>query len=153
MSFFYKFNSLKIIRNIIIGGLILSTVPIPVFAFSKKTAETLSLQKNRENEKNEKEYLIQVYNALTALQPLILKAKLNQVPNTPVKFHYTKFVDNEGKVHSGLLDDVQAMRQGIIAGLEPISIEPRVISPVNGDYINNFKKIRKTGKTGKISKT
>ncbi len=83
----------------------------------------------------EKMYLTQILNQIDAMQPLIIAAEKAQSANTRIKFHYTRYRDSYRNWHNGLLEDVQAVKSGIIQKLNNISVEPRVITPIKGDYI------------------
>lgn len=82
-------------------------------------------------------YLTQILNALNAVQPLVLAAEKQQPLNTRVSFHYTKYQDSQGHWHNGLLEDIQTIRRGIQEQLSSVSVEPRSITPLNGDYLND----------------
>lgn len=86
-------------------------------------------------DKQEREYLIQLLNQLDAMQPLIIAAEKEQPKNLRVQFHYTKFKDSQGQIHNGLLEDIEAIRAGIKEKLNETQIEPRVFSPIAGDYM------------------
>jgi RAQPRD family integrative conjugative element protein len=87
------------------------------------------------SEKQEREYLLQLLNQLDAMQPLIIAAEKEQPKNLRVQFHYTKFKDSEGQIHNGLLEDIEAIRGGIKEKLNETQIEPRVVTPIAGDYV------------------
>lgn len=89
------------------------------------------------SETQERVYLQQILNQLDAIQPLILAAQKEQPQNTHIKFHYTKFRDNQGQWHNGLLEDLQAIKAGIVQKLNQPTIEPRVITPLKADYSMN----------------
>lgn len=82
-------------------------------------------------------YLIQILNALHAIQPLILAAEKQQPLNTRISFHYTKFQDVQGQWHDGLLEDIQSIESGIKEQLSSVSVEPRTITPLKGDYLDD----------------
>lgn len=87
----------------------------------------------------ERAYLVQLVNQLAAMTPLILAAQKEQPANTRVTFHYTAYRDATGQKHNGLLEDVQAIKQGIEEKLNAVSAEPRVVMPVQGDYLDEGK--------------
>ncbi len=70
------------------------------------------------------------------MQPLIIAAEKSQPANTRIKFHYTQYRDNHGNVHHGLLEDIQAIKFGITQKLNDTSVEPRVVAPIKGDYLD-----------------
>lgn len=84
----------------------------------------------------ERMYLTQVLNELSAVQPLILAAQAAQPKNRRVQFHYTRFQDNHGHWHNGLLEDIQSIRSGIQQQLNGMPVEPRAFAPIKGDYID-----------------
>ncbi len=84
----------------------------------------------------ESAYLVQVMNQLDAMQPLILAAQKAQLPNKRVKFHYTHYQDSQGKTQNGLLEDVKSIKAGIAQYLNEPAIEPRIVQPLQGDYLN-----------------
>jgi RAQPRD family integrative conjugative element protein len=88
------------------------------------------------NEVQEKIYLTQILNQLDAIQPAIVAAAKAQPQNTRIQFHYTRYRDNKGKLHNGLLEDIQAIKSGIIQKLNSANIEPHVIAPIKGDYLS-----------------
>ena len=87
-------------------------------------------------ESQEKIYLTQILNQLDAMQPLIIAAKGAQPQNTRIQFHYTKYHDDKGKLHNGLLEDIQAIKAGITQKLNTTGIEPRIVAPIKGDYLS-----------------
>jgi RAQPRD family integrative conjugative element protein len=89
------------------------------------------------SEAQEKIYLTQILNQLDAIQPLAIVANKAQPQNTRIQFHYTRYRDNQGQLHNGLLEDIQAIKAGITQKLNDSAIEPRVVAPIKGDYINN----------------
>ena|SRR5579872_2054449 len=89
------------------------------------------------NESTEKMYLTQILNQIDAMQPLIIAAEKVQPANTRIKFHYFRYRDNHGNLHNGLLEDVQAIKSGITQKLNDTRVEPRVVMPIKGDYLEN----------------
>lgn len=81
-------------------------------------------------------YLTQILNALNSIQPLILAAEREQPQNTRTEFHYTQYQDQQGEWHNGLLEDIKTIQSGIKEQLNSASVEPRTITPLNGDYLN-----------------
>lgn len=84
----------------------------------------------------ERIYLQQILNQLNAIQPLILAAQGEQPKNTRIHFHYTQYRDTKGRLHNGLLEDVQAIQRGVSAELNHTRVEPRSFKPLQGDYVN-----------------
>jgi RAQPRD family integrative conjugative element protein len=88
------------------------------------------------SESHEKMYLIQMMNQLDALKPLVVSASKEQDRNARIKFHYTTYRDSNGKIHNGLLEDINELRKGIQEKLtQPIS-EPRYFQSIKGDYLD-----------------
>jgi RAQPRD family integrative conjugative element protein len=86
------------------------------------------------DEAQEKMYLNQLLNQLDAMQPLIIAAQKSEPKNARIQFHYTRFRDVQGKPHNGLLEDIQAIRAGVAQKLNSVTVEPRAVSPIKGDY-------------------
>jgi len=88
------------------------------------------------NESKENIYLIQMLNQLNDLKPLIHSAKSEQDIHARIKFHYTTYRDADDKIHNGLLEDINAIQQGIEAKLNKSLREPRYFEPIKGDYMD-----------------
>lgn len=84
---------------------------------------------------NEESYLRQILNQLDAMQLTVLAAKKEQIPNTRLQFHYTRYQNAKGEWHSGLLEDIKAIKSGIEERLKASPIEPKGLVPIKGDYI------------------
>lgn len=84
---------------------------------------------------SEEIYLTQILNQIDAMKPLIIAAEKAQPANTRIKFHYSRYRDSHGNLHNGLLEDVQAIKSGISQKLNDTRVEPRVVTPIKGDYI------------------
>ena len=89
------------------------------------------------NEEQEKIYLIQMINQLDALKPLLLAAANEEPKNTRTQFHYIAYRDADGKLHNGLLEDINEIKLGIKARLGQATIEPHNFQAIKGDYINH----------------
>ncbi len=102
-------------------------------------AETLSdiTEKQLTREKQERQYLMQLVHQLDAMLPIIAAAQKIQSKHQRMMFHYTAWKDQAGKPHAGLLEDVHAMKQGILDQLNAISIEPRSMQAIQGDYADH----------------
>lgn len=83
----------------------------------------------------ERVYLVQIVNQLNAMIPSIIAAEKLQPRNQRVMFHYSAWRDPAGRVHNGLLEDVQSIKKGIEEKLNTVSVEPRVVQPIRGDYL------------------
>ena len=82
----------------------------------------------------ERIYLLQLLHQINAMQPTIKAAEKAQSPTARVQFHYTAYVDTEGRPHNGVWEDLQLIREGIQEQLDQSSVEPRVVEPISGDY-------------------
>lgn len=109
-----------------------------IFSLGAVLMLTLAVTNCFANEAQERSYLQQILNQLNAVQSLILAAQKEQPKNIRITFHYTKFRDSQGQRHNGLLEDVQAIKAGIVQKLSQPSIEPRVVKPLNGDYLDSY---------------
>lgn len=89
------------------------------------------------NENQERIYLVQILNQLNSIQPFIVAAAKEQPKNARIQFHYTRYSDQEGHLHNGLLEDIQAIQAGIKQKLNLPTIEPRIVTPITGDYLDN----------------
>jgi RAQPRD family integrative conjugative element protein len=89
------------------------------------------------NEENEKIYLIQMLNQLNALKPLIISASNEQQKNSRFQFRYTAFVNSNGKLQNGLLEDINELKKGIQARLNQKEVESQRFEPIKGDYISH----------------
>jgi len=85
----------------------------------------------------ERIYLVQLINQLNAMLPIIRMAEKSQPKNQRVNFRYYAWKDAGGNKHNGLLEDVQAIKTGIEEKLNAITIEPRAIAPMGGDYVDS----------------
>jgi len=85
----------------------------------------------------ERIYLVQIINQLNSVLPLIRNAEKSQPKNQRVSFHYLAWQDANGDKHNGLLEDIQAIKKGIEERLDAVAIEPRVIAPIGGDYLDS----------------
>ncbi len=79
-------------------------------------------------------YLTHLVHQLEAMKPMIEAARHQQSPNQRVKFHYTAWTDAQGNKHAGLLDDVNAIQQGIQAKLNHPVLTPKILPSISGDY-------------------
>lgn len=88
------------------------------------------------SETNERMYLTQILNQLAAMKPLIVSAAREQPKSNRIQFHYTAYKDANGKVHNGLLEDINEIEKGIHEKLHRTPKEPRVVAAIKGDYID-----------------
>lgn len=68
--------------------------------------------------------LARIYSVLNSLAPLINEAESQQDKNDRVLFRY-----------DWLRSDIESIKQGINQKLKPLSIQPRSIAPLKGDYL------------------
>ena len=121
----FKKNILVFIKSFTIVGLLLH-------AASPATADDTSFGRND----LEKTYLVQIINQLDAMQPFIVSAEQAQLPNKRIQFHYSRYQDNQGQWHAGLLEDIHSIKAGVLEYLHQPTIEPRVVVPLKNDYVN-----------------
>ena len=88
----------------------------------------------------ERIYLVQILNQLSAIQPFVIAAAKEQPINLRTKFHYARYQDDQGHWHNGLLEDIQSIKQGVEEKLNSALVEPRVITPISGDYLERDNK-------------
>lgn len=101
------------LKKILLTGLFIG-FPLLTYAEPNPAVET-----DRENVA-----LARMYTILSQLTPLINEAKYYQKKQTRVQFCY-----------EALQHDIEHIKQGIEAKFHPESIEPRFISPIQGDYL------------------
>jgi RAQPRD family integrative conjugative element protein len=73
---------------------------------------------------SEKVALARIYQVLKSLKPLILEAKAAQDKTKRIQFQYEK-----------LEADLLKIEKGIDDYFHPLSIQPRTIQPIHGDYV------------------
>lgn len=88
------------------------------------------------NDQKERMYLRQLLNQLNAMKPLIIAASKEQPKTNRIAFHYMSYRDSHGKIHNGLIDDINRIEQEIRAKLYHLPPEPHSIPSIKGDYIN-----------------
>ena len=81
------------------------------------------------------ETLVRVINQINAIQPLLDKAKTETSPNDRIQLHVEAFEGSDGKKHSGLRGDLISMRNALIDYINHPVIAPRVIEPLEMDFI------------------
>lgn len=85
----------------------------------------------------ERVYLLQLLHQMDAMQSTLRAAQQEQSPADRVQFHYTIYRDIEGQKHNGILEDLQLIRAGIEEKLSGNNLQPRMIEPIEGDYLAN----------------
>lgn len=89
-----------------------------------------------DNQKHFNETLVQIINQLNAIKPLIEKARIYQNKNKRVQLHLTSFKGVDGQPHNGLSEDLNEIKQGIVAYLNKPAIEPKKIMPLENDFVD-----------------
>jgi RAQPRD family integrative conjugative element protein len=84
----------------------------------------------------QKVYLVQIINQLDSIKPLIIAAAKEQDKSSRVQFHYVAYLDYTGKVHNGLLEDINEIKSGIQDKLNQTGSEPHHFQAIKGDYLN-----------------
>src|ERR1700678_3828017 len=95
----------------------------------------LSLQVAMASPEQERVYVLQLLHQIDALELTVLAAQKEQSPNVRIQFHYTAYRDQAGKLHNGVLEDLQLIHEGIAEHLSERSGEPRGVVPIQGDYL------------------
>ncbi len=86
------------------------------------------------------EQLARIINQLNAIKPIIKEAERYQSQNAPIKLHLKAFKGADNKMHNGVSEDVELIKQGLIAYLNKPLIAPKKVSPIEGDFIESPKK-------------
>lgn len=81
------------------------------------------------------ETLVRVINQINAIQPLLDKAKTEVSPNARIQLHIETFEGPDGKKHPGLRGDLISIRNALIDYINHPVIAPRVIEPLEMDFI------------------
>lgn len=81
--------------------------------------------------------VVQLINQINAMMPLIDTAEKQQDKTTAVQFHFDTFTDVNGKEHNGLRQDLLAIRASLIAQINEPPIEPRLVLPLQQDYVGS----------------
>lgn len=85
----------------------------------------------------ERVYLLQLLHQINAVQLTVLAAQKECSPDARVQFHYTAYQDAKGQSHNGLSEDLILIQSGIEEKLNSVTIEPRTIQPISGDYLED----------------
>ena len=100
-------------KKFLLMGLLIG---FPLFIYAKPNP---AIETDRENVA-----LARIYTILNQLTPLIIEAKHYQNKQTRVQFRYET-----------LQQDIDQIKYGIEAKFHSPSIEPRTVSPIQGDYL------------------
>jgi RAQPRD family integrative conjugative element protein len=103
----------RMMRKIILAGLLIG---FPLLLVAEPNP---AMESDRENVA-----LARIYTLLNQLTPFIQEAQRYQNKQTRVQFRY-----------ESLQQDIEQIKYGIDAKFHPPSIEPRVISSIQGDYL------------------
>lgn len=88
------------------------------------------------NEEQERIYLTQMLNQLQAIKPLVVAAAKEQPKENRIQFHYTRYRDVNGKIHNGLIEDINEIENGIKEKISQPSA-PHTFNPIRGDYVDH----------------
>ena len=80
---------------------------------------------------------LKIRNQLNAIKPLIISAAKAQPKTNRIQFHYTSYFDMSEKRHNGLLEDINAIEDGINVKLKQMPREPNIFLPIKGDYLDH----------------
>lgn len=79
--------------------------------------------------------LVRIINQLNATLPLLDEAEEEIEPNSRIRLHIKSFEGADNKTHSGVRDDVVAIRNGLIEYINKPAVEPKTIKPIQFDFI------------------
>jgi RAQPRD family integrative conjugative element protein len=85
----------------------------------------------------ERVYVLQLLHQIDALELTLSAAQKEQSPDARIQFHYTAYRDSNGELHNGVLEDLQLIRRGVEEHLSESPEEPRLMLPIQGDYMSN----------------
>ena len=88
------------------------------------------------NEAQMKETLVKIINQLQAIKPLIAQAQAEQPPNPRIKIQFDRFRRPDGQLQNGLRQDIEVIQQALINAVNRESIEPRVFTSLENDFVN-----------------
>lgn len=82
-----------------------------------------------------KETLVQIIEQLESIKPLINKAEKEQPKDARIKVQFSQYKDSEGRVHSGLKEDVDTIQKSLEAIVNQQGLEDRHIDAIKSDFI------------------
>lgn len=88
----------------------------------------------RADEIEMKEDLVQIVELMESIKPLLEKAERDQPKDARIKIQFESYTDSEGKTHSGLITDLEAIQQSLKEIVNQQGLEERDITPVKGDF-------------------
>ena len=83
--------------------------------------------------------LVKVVQELQSIKPLLEKAEREQDKNARVKIEFEDFMASDGEKHRGLKSDIQEIQDSIISMINDERVDPRSMSPIEGDFVNKEK--------------
>lgn len=79
--------------------------------------------------------LVRVINQINAILPLLDEAQAEIEPNARIRLHVDAFEGADGKTHAGVRDDLQQVRNALIAYINKPVLEPRTVKPLAFDFV------------------
>ena len=79
--------------------------------------------------------LVRVINQINAILPLLDEAQSEIEPNARIRLHVDSFEGSDGKVHAGVRDDLQQVRNALIAYINKPAVEPKKVKPLAFDFV------------------
>lgn len=79
--------------------------------------------------------LVQVVEQLQQLKPLIAQAAAEEPVDMQSSVHFTSFTGPYGQTKTGVIDDLNALQSGIEQIINQQQIDPRIYTPISGDYL------------------
>ena len=79
--------------------------------------------------------LVRVINQINAILPLLDEAQSEIEPNARIRLHVDAFEGADGQLHAGVRDDLQQVRNALIAYINKPAIEPKTVKPLAFDFV------------------
>lgn len=79
--------------------------------------------------------LIRVINQINAILPLLDEAAGEVEPDSRITLHVDAFIGSDGKKHSGVRDDLLAIRNSLIDFINKPAVSPKTVKPLALDFI------------------
>ena len=79
--------------------------------------------------------LVRVINQINAILPLLDEAQEEIEPNARIRLHVDAFEGADGKVHAGVRDDLQQVRNALVAYINKPAVEPKTVKPLAFDFV------------------
>ncbi len=79
--------------------------------------------------------LVRVINQINATLPLLDEAKNEIEPNSRIQLHIESFEGEDGKQRPGVRNDLLTIRNALIDYINKPDIEPKIIKPLELDFI------------------